>query len=327
MSNPSISLRQWYWKARNQAQSLSLDLSFDANLLRSGIAQFSETGKYIRYWETYVKWLRFQAIQAGYTLANRNNLSKYKTSDTLFILGSGPSINEINEEEWGIIAKYDSIGFNYFMAHPFVPTYYHMELPHKDIGMFRECYAQRQEAYKNIPFMVNYHFIAKDYKKGDLDFIHNKLITVARMYPHAKTNELSRIFRFLYRHIEPVDDCFLINYRGSLSLMISLAIALGYKKIILTGIDLKTSDYFFCNKRYACVATQTLTQTRCAPASEVSNSPHATADPSFIPSTVTIDRLMHIYDEAVLKERGIKIFVYSEHSMLHPAFPAWSCPG
>ena len=39
---------------------------------------------------------------------------KHKTSDTIFILGSGPSINLITDDQWDHISSCNSIGFNYW---------------------------------------------------------------------------------------------------------------------------------------------------------------------------------------------------------------------
>ena len=57
-------------------------------------------------------------------LVDEIDLTAYKRSDTLFVLGSGPSINRIPQERWRAIAAHDSVGFNFWPYHPFVPTFY-----------------------------------------------------------------------------------------------------------------------------------------------------------------------------------------------------------
>ena len=56
--------------------------------------------------------------------AKKWNLSSYKQSDTLFILGSGGSIATCSDKQWETIGKHDSIGFNFWLLHEFVPTYF-----------------------------------------------------------------------------------------------------------------------------------------------------------------------------------------------------------
>src|SRR5271155_5733125 len=55
------------------------------------------------------------------------DLSIVKRSDTLFILASGSSINKISPARWDMIAQHDSIGFNFWPIHPFVPNMYFVE--------------------------------------------------------------------------------------------------------------------------------------------------------------------------------------------------------
>jgi hypothetical protein len=68
----------------------------------------------------------------GLQALSKLDVSQYKTSDTLYILGSGISIMDLNQEQWNVISSHDSIGFNSWMHHPFVPTYYCMETPMKN---------------------------------------------------------------------------------------------------------------------------------------------------------------------------------------------------
>src|SRR5690625_2390488 len=49
--------------------------------------------------------------------------------DTVFILGSGESINFLEAHKWKDISDNDSIGFNFWPIHEFIPTYFTFELP------------------------------------------------------------------------------------------------------------------------------------------------------------------------------------------------------
>ena len=99
------------------------------------------------------------AEQSGIPMLDQLDLSAVKTSDTIFILGSGPSINGISPERWTQIAKHDSVGFNFWPFHPFVPRMYFFEsIPYDltDPGRESEVYrivrrmlTDRAEAYKN----------------------------------------------------------------------------------------------------------------------------------------------------------------------------------
>src|ERR1700732_770880 len=64
---------------------------------------------------------------AGFGRLDELDLRKWQNSDTLFILGSGPSINQISSERWAAISHHDTIGFNFWLYHRFVPKIYFAE--------------------------------------------------------------------------------------------------------------------------------------------------------------------------------------------------------
>ena len=52
------------------------------------------------------------------------DLKKYKTSNRIYILGSGRSVLDISKKEWKEIEKHDTIGFNHWYVHEHQPTFY-----------------------------------------------------------------------------------------------------------------------------------------------------------------------------------------------------------
>ena len=73
------------------------------------------------------KKIRLNKFQLNGKRFDTSVIKRYKTSDTLFILGSGPSICELNSKHFKIISDHDSIGFGFWCIHDFAPTYYMME--------------------------------------------------------------------------------------------------------------------------------------------------------------------------------------------------------
>ena len=80
-------------------------------------------------WFFLRKTLRAEYVRrrACLPLLSTVDLAKYKRSDTLFILGTGPSINQISPERWRVIAQHNSLALNFWFYHSFVPTYYVVE--------------------------------------------------------------------------------------------------------------------------------------------------------------------------------------------------------
>ena len=52
---------------------------------------------------------------------------KLKKSNTLVILGTNASINNIKPAVWEKISEYDTLAVNYWLYHEYVPTYFVFE--------------------------------------------------------------------------------------------------------------------------------------------------------------------------------------------------------
>src|SRR5689334_18683341 len=71
-------------------------------------------------------WRRFLAARRGYRFVDDDALRSTRRSDTVFVLGSGASLNEIPQHEWEAIAEHDTLGFNWFVHQQFVRCDYHL---------------------------------------------------------------------------------------------------------------------------------------------------------------------------------------------------------
>ena len=86
------------------------------------------------------------------------DLKKYKTSNRIYVLGSGRSVLDISKKEWKEIEKHDTIGFNHWYVHEHQPTFY-------DLSYLANDYFESKEtdmfylASKNCPdskFIINH---------------------------------------------------------------------------------------------------------------------------------------------------------------------------
>ena len=85
------------------------------------------------------------------------NIKNYKTSNTLYILGSGPSVLDITDKQWQHIKSHNSMGFNHWYVHDFEPTFYDLsyladnQFNSKETSM----YYQASKKFKNSKFILN----------------------------------------------------------------------------------------------------------------------------------------------------------------------------
>ncbi|MDB4480702.1 hypothetical protein N9040_10105, partial [Akkermansiaceae bacterium] len=188
--------------------------------------------------------------------ATRKKLVERKTSDTLFVLGCGSSINEITEPEWERIGQYDTFGFNFWAIHDFVPTYYMLECSFNQsfLDLMIDMVNYRAERYQGTPIMVR-------------RIINEKIDPTRRFWENTPGVEKWQVMCPSIPVLDPNDrksfekatstvlrtgifDLGLSmsqfwHFRASLSSILCMSTALGYRRVILCGVDLSSTGYFF----------------------------------------------------------------------------------
>jgi hypothetical protein len=204
------------------------------------------------------RYSRFERIRraAGLPLLNELDLATVKKSDTLFILGGGPSINQITAERWQAIARHDSVGVNFWLYHPFVPTMYVTESISRNESseagcrLILEAMQRRAEDYRDAVKIITDLYEPGEQTVSSLDpeFCHNLYAAYDIPLPARDEAEFEAGIRYLQRkglfHVSNRMRA-LFKYGLSLSLLISLGLRMGYKTIVLCGIDLKSHEYFY----------------------------------------------------------------------------------
>src|SRR3954468_13869279 len=83
------------------------------------------------------EWAKLQKIRAApffgerrqrrlYTALDEDALRATRRSATVFIFGSGYSLNDVAADEWRAIGQHDTVSFNYFPHQRFVRADYHL---------------------------------------------------------------------------------------------------------------------------------------------------------------------------------------------------------
>ena len=258
------------------------------------------------------------------------DLREIKGSDTVFILGSGTSINEISDERWKGISRHDSIGFNLWFLHPFVPTIYttysfNPEAYPEQLRVWGRGVldrivqesAARAEVYRKVPKIVMH------VKSDTLELVQRlpdgfqeNAYTVRTHSGLARSEtELVQLLRYWDRRgafeQQPRIHA-LFKYRSSITQLIALASAIGYRRIVLCGIDMTTPGYFYGDpSRYPHMAGFS-----SSPTQQQSHVSATRTDGSL--DVVTVVRMM--YSE-VLKPKGIELYVENASSGLFPHVP------
>lgn len=171
-----------------------------------------------------------------------------KSSDTIFILGSGYSINNLTAKDWDLIESHDSFGFNSWMFHKHIPTYYGWEISFKKTyyDAQNRALASKQGAYKNVPVFMQYqHAVNRSFSLEDIAVSEDNLYYFTPFFPHTTNRSLLKkmVRKKLNSKTKELNE--VVNYSGSLSYIIMMCYYLGYKEIVLLGIDLNDPRYWF----------------------------------------------------------------------------------
>lgn len=249
-------------------------------------------------------------------------LKKNKKSDKLFIFGSGSSLNDISEISWKQINKFDTLGFNGSFHLKKVHFTYHIlragtedpkiEDPNKLINEIH--YAKylvkkiNSNAYLRHTIFLFSSGISQHFPNLLLGY---KMWNFYNLIYQYNTNKFEKYPKGnLHRG--------LIHKIGTLVDAISFGYHMGYKEIILTGVDLYNNQYFWApegktvtfsaKKKKELFMNQTIRGINAS-------APHNTVNNGII--NYLID--WNIY----FKKKGIKLFVFNPKSLLNKTLPVF----
>jgi hypothetical protein len=106
----------------------------------------------------------------------------------------------------------------------------------------------------------------------------------------------------------------LTKRRGSVSYVINLAVRAGYGRVVLCGIDLNHTEYFYDSRR-----AEFERSGLPVPINDEGGPVHSTNDPEQDP--VTMRHVILAIKQKILDPMGVELMVGSQTSALYPAVP------
>ena len=279
---------------------------------------FSRLYHHVRLRKESVRAAKAAAL-AGLPLLETLDIQSMRASDTLFVLGGAWSINDISEERWSIIGRHDSVGLNFWPVHAFVPRFFQLENICYDYqpvmyDALRGLLQRRSEAYENtVKIVTNVEPGKRRQMVFELPEGWKKKLYLGFSMPVAARNEEELRAGILYmRSLGAFSPrariSWFFKYGGSVIGMMTLAVLMGYKRIVLCGVDLNRQEYFYQDReRYP----------ECAGWEFVSRKEmHLTTRrlPWLVPALAAV----YLFKELVLDPENIELFVESGASTLYP---------
>jgi hypothetical protein len=258
-----------------------------------------------------------RVLDSGYyRVLSVAELKALKTSSRAFVFGSGSSLNDISVQEWAEIARDNTIGFNAFASQRWVRIDFQL------VRSWREG-----TNYDRIPACVD-EFAAMTMSNPRCD---NAVIIYqddySSMFAHSllarrALREHTRVFPYHTRTSSALPGLTfadgLTHAMATLCDAVNLGVCLEYKEIVLTGVDLYDSRYFWLprDKTYALdfeTAREVVQDT--ATRGQRFDEQHNTA-------TNGVVALLGTWCQ-YLGDRGIRLFVHNPRSLLAQVMPVY----
>lgn len=267
-------------------------------------------------WLVEMRGCRVAQRQMGIRMLSAEDLAAAKTSDTLFILGSGSSINRISGERWQAIAAHDTVGFNFSILHPFVPRMYFFEaIPEETwpemFAAFARFASRRASDYERTlkVIMEPQHAAPRGHFAYPKEWAPSLRTVCTTAVAARDEHEFAYGIRFLRRKgiFEPGSP-YLFKQLSTLSALLALASKMRYRKVVLCGVDLKDAMYFYQDPDLY-PETKDLTFV-----------PRQGKQPTFdpMPWRIPIDNVIAELNKQVLGPAGVRLFVENRSSALWP---------
>lgn len=254
-------------------------------------------------------WLGAHRGIRDYCVLSEDELRASRRSDTVFVFGSGASLNELADEDWSHIAEHDTFGFNWFIRQRFVRCDYQMvrELATTDFDphVWRPQVDEYFRIVRESPLYRETVFLLQD---GFRAVNANRALAASALPRDA------RVFRWKTARgrTEPSASFGegLSHPHATLEECVNFAWLVGWRRIVLVGVDLYDRRYFWLSEN----ETRDVDAGRSATCTD----PHATV------SSGLVEHLGRW--SALFSADGVELSVYNPRSLLATQLPVYTGP-
>jgi hypothetical protein len=251
-------------------------------------------------------WFRFLHARRAYLFLDEDELRASRRSDTVFVFGSGGSLNEIPYLDWRHFERHDTLGFNWFVHQRFVRCDYHLIRGIPDTDLDPDVWRPQLEEYfsllrANPCFGHTVFFVQTGFRA-----INGNRAIGYRYLPTANPIFLWRTNSSGDLPSESFADG-LVHGHSTLQECINLAYLAGWRRIVLVGVDLYDRRYFWLPSD----ETRSVDERRGASAAAV----HDRATSGMIGDMATWSEW--------LADRGVDLLVHNPRSLLAAEIPVY----
>jgi hypothetical protein len=177
--------------------------------------------------------------------------TRLKKSDKLFILGSASNINNLSDDQWREIRQNDSVGFNSWTRHKFVPSFYLAQVFTDDVI---ERYLSSDYSDCLLIFRGN------GITRHGLDYPGLRRVLVSRnvenlrfmpelpvegLFDDLTPREATALLRALGLWKHGSIPSVMPKFRVTVGLAVAFGFSMGYSTIVVCGFDPRKPGYFW----------------------------------------------------------------------------------
>jgi hypothetical protein len=190
-------------------------------------------------------WGGARAGMRAYTALAHSALAARRRSDTVFVFGSGYSLNDLSPADWQHFARHDVFGFSGFVYQRWIPTGFHLVRGWDEgtagLQRWRTSAAQYARRLRENPYFASTAFILQ----GDYSAIFANTLLTYRLLPRGAAVCRYRTARRLDDRLSERWSAGVTHGPGTLADTINVAYLLGWRRIVLVGVDMYDSRYFW----------------------------------------------------------------------------------
>jgi hypothetical protein len=166
-----------------------------------------------------------------------------KTSDTLFIIGSGFGVTRIDCAQWQYISSCDSFGFNYSPLMSHKSTFYSCEFERKDTrgNSIFEVFLQERERENRMSIVKDVEVWAP--LRAILFLRRCSATTAIKTKMSLEASITPSMSEFQGNPNDARDE--FPKYYHSIFMITAIAILMKYKRIVFCGVDISDTRYFW----------------------------------------------------------------------------------
>jgi hypothetical protein len=230
-----------------------------------------------------------------YRVLSIDEMQATRKGDRVFIFGSGASIKRISPAEWEHFSQFDTFSYSHFGRNRKIPIRFHMVAEIFRFGDFLEIYRDHP-LYRDTIYIVQEGWAAEMGNR----FVASGVIEKGRP-----------IFRFRRTRRGQIADPTqsieqgVVHTANSITDMVNLAYLIGWKEIVLVGVDLTDKRYFYLGDQ----------ETH---PSEIPGITYATPFPGGDVVSILFKKWRSFFEA-----NGVQLVVYNPHSLLAGDLPIY----